>query len=255
MPVVSSNTVTLTDGLGNEAASLFLNYPQFIGAFVASFTYQDAGGGGADGAAFVLQNDPRGAAALGGAGDGLGYSGITPSVALEFNIYSSNGPGIAFRTNGVTGTPYASTAPLNVAGGNPIGVTLHYDGATLSVTLTDAVAQVDFTTSYAVSLTSLLSTNTAYLGITGADGSVASTQRISNLFFAALPPLSYAIPSPGTFELSWPASAAGLALQSTADLGAGTWTPVSTPVSLLNDQNQVQISPLPGVQFYRLSLP
>ena len=92
-------------------------------------------------------------------------------------------------------------------------------------------------------------------GLVGSPAEVQADHQISDLFFASLPTLSHAIPSPGTFELSWPASAAGLTLQSTADLRAGAWTPVFTPVSLLNGQNQVQITPLPAVQFYRLSLP
>ncbi len=255
VPVVSNNAVTLTNGLGNETASLFLNYPQYIGAFVASFIYQDVGGGGADGAAFVLQNDSRGAAALGGGGGGLGYSGIAPSVALEFNIYSANDPGIAFRTNGITGAPYAPTLPLNVAGGNPIGVMVRYDGTSLWLTLTDAVAQAFFSTNYTTDLPSLLGANTAYVGITGADGGTASTQRISSFFFAGVPTLSLRVPVPGVFQLSWPASAAGLVLQNTSDLRSGTWTTVANPVSVVNGQNRVSISPLTAVQFYRLGLP
>ena len=40
---------------------------------------------GADGFAFVLQNDAR--QALGGAGAELGYGGITNSLAVEFDTY------------------------------------------------------------------------------------------------------------------------------------------------------------------------
>jgi hypothetical protein len=73
-------------------------------------------------------------------------SGISPSVALELNIYSPNGVGMAWRTNGQTGPPYRSTAPVNLAGGNPIGVLLSYDGTTLSTTLTDMVTHATFMT-------------------------------------------------------------------------------------------------------------
>ena len=260
LPVVSSDIVTLTDGLVNEATSLSLNYPQYIGAFVASFTYQDVGGGGADGAAFVLQNDPRGAAALGGGGGGLGYSGITPSVGLEFNIYAGNSPsagnsGIAFRLNGATGAPYSDSSPVSPASGHPIGVTVRYDGTTVSLTMTDTVAHVSFSTNYVADLPTLLGTNTAYVGITGATGGVGSTQRISNFYFAPMPAMSFGQVSPGVFHLSWPASAGGLALQSTADLATGSWTTVPNPVTLVNDENQVQISTATGSQFYRLGLP
>jgi hypothetical protein len=50
--------------------------------------------GGADGIDFVLQNDPRGTAALGGGGGNKGYTGgvaITPSVAFDLETYNSNG--------------------------------------------------------------------------------------------------------------------------------------------------------------------
>ncbi len=50
--------------------------------------------GGADGIDFVLQNDPRATAAIGGGGGGKGYSGgvsITPSVAFDLETYGSNG--------------------------------------------------------------------------------------------------------------------------------------------------------------------
>ncbi len=260
VPMVSGNTVTLTDGLGNEDASMFLNYPQYIGGFVASFTYQDVGGGGADGAAFVLQNDPRGPTALGAGGGGLGYGGITPSAALEFNLYGPNAPsatssGINFQINGAVGVPYVDSTPVNPAGGNPIDVIVRYDGTTLSLTLTDTVALVSFSTNYVADLPTLLGTNTAYVGITGANGGVASTQRISNFYFAPVPVIAFTNMSPGVLQLSWPASAGGLALQSAADLLSGSWTTVSNAVTLVNGRNQVQVSPLSGTKFYRLGLP
>src|SRR5262249_52549480 len=71
-PAISNNVLRLTDGAPGEARSVFFQAPQYIGAFKAAFTYQDVGVGGADGVAFVLQNDPRGTSALGGAGGSLG---------------------------------------------------------------------------------------------------------------------------------------------------------------------------------------
>jgi hypothetical protein len=45
---------------------------------------------GADGLAFVIQNDPSGSSALGGAGDNLGASGIANGVAIAFRTYVFN---------------------------------------------------------------------------------------------------------------------------------------------------------------------
>jgi hypothetical protein len=252
--VITNNVLTLTDGLVNEARSSFLNYPEYIGAFTATFTYQDVGGGGADGAVFVLQNDPRGASALGGGGGGLGYSGITPSAALEFNIYGPNIPGIALRSNGATGTPYSPTTPVNLASGDPIGVTVNYDGTTISLTLTDAVTHVSFSTNYLADIPAIVGTNSAYVGITGADGGLASTQKISNFLFLSLPKLSVQATG-GTFVFTWPGSAGGFLLQQNSDLSTSNWVNVASPITLVNGQNQVVVSPAGGNRFYRLSLP
>jgi hypothetical protein len=252
--VIATNTVTLTDGATGEDSSSFLNFPLYIGAFTATWTYQDVGGGGADGTVFVLQNDSRGTSALGGGGGGLGYSGITPSVGLEFNVYGPNTPGMAFRANGVTGTPYAPTAPLNVASGDPIGVTVHYDGTTVSLTLTDAVAHTSFRTNLVVDIPSVVGTNVAFVGFTGASGGVASYQQVSNFSFYNPPPLVTRLTGGNTLVLSWPASSVGFELQQTSALGT-SWTPVANTVDLVGGQNQVTISPLPGTRFYRLVLP
>lgn len=252
--VIATNTVTLTDGATGEDSSSFLNNPLFIGAFTATWTYQDVGGGGADGTVFVLQNDPRGTSALGGGGGGLGYSGITPSVGLEFNIYGPNTPGMAFRANGATGGPYPATPPLNVASGNPIGVTVHYDGTTVSCTLTDTVAHTSFRTNLVVNIPVTVGTNVAFVGFTGASGGVASYQQVSNFSFYNSPPLATHLTGGNALVLSWPASSVGFELQQTAALGTG-WVPVTNPVDLVGGQNQVTISPLTGTHYYRLVLP
>ncbi|EEF62342.1 LamG-like jellyroll fold domain-containing protein [Pedosphaera parvula] len=253
--VISNNVLSLIDGQGNEARSSFVNYPQYIGAFRASFTYQDLGGGGADGATFVMQNSPAGASALGGGGGGLGYAGIIPSAALEFNIYGPNTPGIALRSNGATGTPYAPTTPVNIASGDAIGVNLNYDGTTLSLTLTDAVAGVSFSTNYIANLPSIVGTNTAYVGITAASGGVASTQNVSNFLFVSLPGLSVQTTGTNTYVFTWPASAGGFVLQQNTTIGTGSWVNVTSPVTQINGQNQVVVPIAGGNRFYRLSLP
>jgi lectin family protein len=84
------STMTLTNDLVGEYGSWFGHATHAITAFTASFDYQAAGQ--ADGMAFILQNDPRGDAALGtdfaeNGGTGLGYAGISPSAAVEFNFF------------------------------------------------------------------------------------------------------------------------------------------------------------------------
>jgi hypothetical protein len=252
---LTNNSVALTDGVGGEVSSVFLNYPQYVGQFVASFTYQDIGGGGADGCAFVLHEASPGPWALGAGGGGLGYGGISPSVAVEFNIYSPNGVGMAVRSNGQTGPPYNGTSPVNLAGGSPIGVSLVYDGAKLSITLTDTATGARFNTNAVLDIAGILGTNTAYVGITGADGGVSSRQTVSSFQFASLTSLSSQISATNTPMFTWPNSAGGLVLQQAPALGAGWTTATDTVVLDGNGNNLVNVPAAAEVKFYRLATP
>ena len=67
-PAIAGDVLTLTNAQhSGEASAAWFNTPVSTGSFTASFTYTDQGGGGADGAAFVLQNDLSGATVLAGA--------------------------------------------------------------------------------------------------------------------------------------------------------------------------------------------
>jgi hypothetical protein len=257
-----SNVLTLTDGSGSENRSSFVDYPQYIGGFQASWIYQDIGGGGADGMVFVLQNSAAGLAALGAPGGALGYWAIAPSVGLEFNIYSGSrgGVGIAFGTNGATaqdggGSPYASTLPVNIASGNPINVALRYAGGIMSLTLTDSVAGTTFSLNLAADLPSILGANTAYVGFTGASGGSPSHQQVSDFTFVSLPQLSLQLTGANTALLSWPSTAGGFVLQQNADLSTANWVTVAQPVNQANGQNQVVVPAPDGPLFFRLVVP
>jgi hypothetical protein len=253
--VITNGSVKLTDGNGGEGSSVFLNYPQYVDAFTASFSYQDVSRGGADGCAFVLQNAGAGSAALGGSGGSLGYGGISPSVALEFNIYSSYGVGMALRTNGQTGAPYAGTGPVNLAGGNPINVSLSYSGRTLSITLKDTVTLATFVTNATIDIVRTLGANTAYVGLTGADGGISSTQVITNFQFASVTSLFGQAGATNSVLLTWPNSAAGFVLEQSSP-PSSLWTAVTNPVVAdTNGNNQALLPVQGGIRFYRLATP
>ncbi|MDB6110129.1 MAG: hypothetical protein JWR69_1879, partial [Pedosphaera sp.] len=254
----TGDVLSLTDGAAGEARSSFYTFPLNIDAFIASFTYQDVGGGGADGAAFVLQNSTNGAAALGSGGGALGYGGaaaITPSVALELNIYGPNTVGIAFRTNGVTGAPYTDTSPVILSSGDPISVTLAYAQGQALLTMTNTTTLATYSAQLTTGdLPTLLGAHTAYVGITAADGQIASSQLVSNFSFISFPALS-AQTTGGSLVLTWPASVGGFVLQQSASLSAPSWSPVVAPVSVVAGQNRVVLSPAGANEFYRLVLP
>ncbi|HZM04634.1 MAG TPA: immunoglobulin domain-containing protein, partial [Candidatus Saccharimonadales bacterium] len=251
---ITNGVLTLSDGGLSEARSSYLNERVDILAFLASWTYQDVGAGAADGIVFVVQNSAAGTAALGGTGGNLGYLGVTNSVGLEFNIYTPNTVGIGLGTNGAgTGAgPFAPTTPVNLASGDPIGVALHYLNGNATLTLTDAVAAVSFTTNFAVNVPGLVGGNTAYVGFSGGTGGATSTQTVSNFFFTTLPVVAVQNAAGNTLILTWPAGAPGFTLQQTSSLSNPVWTTLTNIPTVVNGQNQVTLTPSGNTEFYRL---
>jgi hypothetical protein len=257
---ISGNVFTPTDGTGGETRAVWYGSRLYCGAFQASFTYQDVGGGGADGAAFVIQN--QGFTAVGAGGGSLGYSVITPSVALLIDIYNAaaggtyNNGGVLLDVNGLVPSatnPYYQPAPLNIRTGNPIDVNIRYIGGVLSATLFDTVALTSFTTNALVDIPTIVGTNLAIVGFTGSEGGVLSHQTISNFVYTPLATLS-AKTSGNNILITWPGGIGGYVLQSSASLSPQNWQPVNNAVAQVNGQNQVTIPLTPGNVFYRLNL-
>ena len=187
---LTNGTFTLTDGGAGQSRSAWYLFKQDINAFQASFEYLDVGGGGADGLAFVLQNDSDGVAALGGAGGGLGYLGISPSFALLINIFNGapGGPGIQISTggNGLGTNTYLATPTANPASGNPITFDLTYLNGVLNVTMTNLTSNTTFTTNFVIDIPGAVLGNQAWIGLTAATGGATATQRVSNFSFTSL---------------------------------------------------------------------
>jgi hypothetical protein len=233
-----------------------LNITTFNVSFVYTLT---SGANGADGVTFCIQNSATGASVRGAGGGGLGYTGITPSAALAMNIYDPNTRGIRLLQNGVGPAAgagaYASIAPVLLgANANPIAVNLLYSSGTLTATFRDTVANTTFTTNFAnVDIPGIVGDSQAYVGFTGADGGVASTQVLSN-FTMTPPPVTIKARHVGdSLVLNWPASA-GAFLRSTPTLTSPVWSYDTSSFLVVSNQAQVTISPLQGNKFYRLDV-
>jgi len=184
----SANSVQLTSGALAQAGSIFTSTKQDVSAFVVQFDYlASAGIGAADGATFTIQNSAAGASALGSSGGGLGYGGIASSAAFQINLYalSPGGRGTAINANGLTGqsaggNSYQSTGPVPLLGA-VVHVTLVYDGANLTQTLTNGVDT--YTATDSLDIAALVGGTDAYIGFTGGTGFQSATQSISNFTF------------------------------------------------------------------------
>ena len=258
----SPDVLQLTFGNGGTARSAFYNTPLYIGSFYAEAVYQvqtGINGGGADGATFCLQNDPRGPTALGGGGGALGVSGIAPSAEFEINIYPPNTPGgaaggsYAFHVNGANGG-YTTASPVLLDDGNPIKLSFLYNGTTLTVTMRDQITSATYSTSVPIDLPAALGASTAYVGFTGADGGVASTQVVTNFMYVPFPTLKVQSSGPNVV-ISWLASIGGYTLQSNSAVNnpAG-WTTAGGTITQSGGFNQVTVPHSSTAQYYRLIL-
>jgi Legume lectin domain/Chitobiase/beta-hexosaminidase C-terminal domain len=245
---LDDSRLQLTNGQPNEAGSAFFTTPMDIRSFTTDFTFQlsDAT---ADGITFTIQDSSSGPTALGGVGGSLGYGGTTKilnSVAIKFDLYSNSGEGddsTGLYTNGANPTmPAVDLTPsgIDLDQGDTIAAHITYDGTTLTLTLTDAVINKTFTTSWTVNIPAVVGANTAYAGFTGGSGGGTASQKIGTWTFVSMPQqlpaivnLSGGITSPAGLQLNgsakWNQNAARLTLTSgTGQAGSAFYkTPVS----------------------------
>jgi hypothetical protein len=203
--VTTGGLLQLTDGGQNEARSAWFGAEVPVQSFVTDFTFQQLNAN-ADGMTFTIQ--ARGTTALGATGGGLGYQGITPSVAVKFDLFDDNGEGknsTGLYTDGAAPTTPAvnlSTTGINLHSGDVMNAQLAYDGTNLTMTLTDAVTSAFVTEVFPVNIPSLLGGNLAWVGFTGGTGGETSTENVlSWSYMSSVPPASTPTFSPaaGTY--------------------------------------------------------
>ncbi|MGA2031633.1 MAG: fibronectin type III domain-containing protein [Thermoguttaceae bacterium] len=213
----------LTNGGLNQAASLFSTTLLDVTRFTTQFTFQIAPGvSTADGFTFTIQD--KGPTALGPVGGGLGYSGISPSVAVKFDLYNKGQKGSAtgLCINGASPTTITSIplTTIDLHSGHVFRATLTSDGTTLTVVLLDTTTNVSATQTYAVNIPATLKHTTAYVGFTAATGALTATQDILTWTYAVVPP---AAPTNLAATVTTPATKAQVALSWTA-AGAASYS-------------------------------
>jgi Legume lectin domain/Chitobiase/beta-hexosaminidase C-terminal domain/Bacterial lectin len=187
----------LTNGGTIEQHSAWATTPVNIQAFTTDFTFQQLNAS-ADGMTFAIQES--GLSAIGGNGAGLGYYGITPSIAVKFDLYSNAGEGsdsTGFYTNGVLPTVPAldmTSSGVSLHSGDTMHAHITYDGTTMTLVLTDTVTNASFTASKALNLPSIFGANTAYVGFTGGTGGSSATQNVLTWAYTVNTPASIAAP-------------------------------------------------------------
>lgn len=114
----AGDVIRLTPASASQAGSAFTDdkvlNPEKSFKTHFRFSMHDSSGSPGDGMAFVLQSNAP--TALGDLGGGLGYGGISPSIAVEFDIFDNgdDDPGdnhVALMQNGNAGNHLASETP------------------------------------------------------------------------------------------------------------------------------------------------
>lgn len=180
---VVEDTLQLTGPEAMQAGSIFRDQPICLDTFSTafSFTISDPGNTGADGLALVITTD---ATREGDVGGGLGYMGLTPSLAVEFDTFQN---GWDIDDNHVevvlsqTGEPLWMASPLerSLEDGAPWFVWVTYSDGLIDVrwAATDDKPAI-LGLLYPVDLAQSLDSQTAFIGFTSATGAAWADHRL-----------------------------------------------------------------------------
>ena len=185
----AGTALRLTPALTGQAGSAFTTNPITLGpsaSFNTHFSFQitNSGEGGADGIAFLVQDDAFADLALGGAGGNLGYSGITPSLAVEYDSWFNFPLGDPFLDGNHVGTGINGNVGSGVAvplGGPPFdgGMVFYswvdYDGIAdlleVRVSTVNVRPAAPTLSQAGIGLAALLGGTSAHVGFTSGTGS------------------------------------------------------------------------------------
>jgi hypothetical protein len=153
--------------------------------FSTHFLFQLGGGDGGDGLTFTFARSPF---SLGSSGGFLGYHGIGPSLAVEFDTFNNGGgfgdsdaSHVGIDINGNIASVVARFVPGPLDNGAVWYVWIDYDGPTLTLQLRISQSPLRPTEpylSYTVDLPTLLGQDEAFMGFTAGTCAATNTHDI-----------------------------------------------------------------------------
>lgn len=210
----------LTSATTNQSGSAFSYATVNAATFSTFFTFRITNFGGtlfdcntrtgADGLVFVAQSV---SSSVGGAGAGIGYSGIPNSVGVEFDTWcnaANNDPSsnhIGIDTNGNvnhgSGALYTTNVATNFDDGNIWYAWVDYDGTNLEVRANQTgVRSATALLSRTLDLTTILGQANAYIGFTSGTGADwGNHDVIAWEYRDSFNPIDNRIPEPATITL------------------------------------------------------
>lgn len=191
---VGNNCIELTDnvlfqiGAAWNTTPVDLNNPFELYASV----YLGASNSGGDGITFTMQNDIDADSALGSFGNFLGYGGLQPSIAIEFDVFQLGGTSdpvfdhTAIHQNGSVdhASPNNLAGPVQLDPANPDvednafhDVHIIWDPFTQTLSMWwDCQLRITYTGNVVDSIFS--GNSTVYWGFTGSTGGVSNLQQV-----------------------------------------------------------------------------
>lgn len=203
------NQLQLTPPANDQSGSAWAAVDPFS-SFSTRFQFQitssggfdDGDGVGADGIVFAVQAV---SATVGGAGGGMGYSGIGNSFGVEFDTWNNpeindiNGNHVGIDINGNTESVTQTVISPRFNDGNIWTAWVDLNGALLEVRVSATGDRPIFPTlSYATDFAGLLGGQDAFVGFTAGTGGAYGDQRILNWEFESEPTGSVGVPEAGS---------------------------------------------------------
>lgn len=213
------SVIRLVSAVPSQSGSFFSQSQLMVEGFNTQFSFRLTNPGGvwdgtevgADGFVFVIQPI---SSSIGAGGGGLGYSGISPSVGVEFDTFlnpensdvSTNHVGVDVNGSVI------SDVDLDVANrfdnGNKWFGWIDYDGTTLEVRANETgIRPVTALLSFAVDIPTIIGTSGGFIGFTAGTGDAYANHDILSWRYQDRP-----IPEPAGLILALTALAAGSSL-------------------------------------------